>query len=180
MPYLVAAVVVVGVLCVIDLLLTLGVIRRLREHTELLSAQAGASMPESAMITAGQKPDAFAAIDLDGQPVEQDSTAPRLVGFLSTTCQACIERLPTFVDHAARFPGGRPQVLAIVVGSPPDTDGFTRDLAGAARVVVEEPGGRIATAFQVTGYPSWCALDEHGVVQDSGLGFDRLPLAVTA
>jgi thiol-disulfide isomerase/thioredoxin len=180
MPYLVAAVVVVGALCVVDLLLTLGVIRRLREHTELLSKRPGPSVPEHASLTAGQRPAAFAAVDTDGQKVDQHSTAARLIGFFSTNCPACKDLLPTFVEYAERFPGGRAQVLAVVGGTPPDTDAFTRDLTGAARVVVEEPQGTVATAFQVTGYPAWCLLDEHGVVQDSGLGFDRLPLAVPA
>ena len=38
MPILIAAVVVVGCLCLLDLLLTFGVIRRLREHTSMLTA----------------------------------------------------------------------------------------------------------------------------------------------
>jgi peroxiredoxin len=180
MPYLIAAVVVVGALCLVDLLLTLGVIRRLREHTELLSARSGPSMPEQATITAGDRPAAFTAEDTDGEPVDRDSPAPRLLGFFSTSCPACTEMLPTFVEHAARFPGGRPQVLAVVAGAPPDIHELTNDLVGVARVVVEEPQGPVATAFEVTGYPTWCLLDEHGVVRDSGLGFDRLPLAVPA
>ena len=37
MPIVIAAVTIVGVLCVLDLLLTFGVIRRLREHTAMLA-----------------------------------------------------------------------------------------------------------------------------------------------
>ena len=41
--FLTAAVVVVGVIAAVDLLLTLGVIRRLREHTELIGSGGGRS-----------------------------------------------------------------------------------------------------------------------------------------
>ena len=41
MPILIAAVVVVGGLCLLDLLLTFGVIRRLREHTSMLTGAGG-------------------------------------------------------------------------------------------------------------------------------------------
>jgi thiol-disulfide isomerase/thioredoxin len=181
MPYLIAAVIVVGALCVLDLLLTLGVIRRLREHTELLSRRPTETGTSNAIIAAGQTPGAFAAEDTDGLSVRHDDgRAPQLVGFFSPDCPACRELLPKFVEHAARYPGGRPQVLAVVTGSGPGVDDLAGQLTGVARVVVEEAGGPVSAAFQVTGSPAWCVLDEHGVVQDGGLGFDRLPLAVPA
>lgn len=37
MPFLITAVVLVGLLCALDLVLGLGVIKRLREHTEMLN-----------------------------------------------------------------------------------------------------------------------------------------------
>lgn len=41
MPFLVTAVVLVGLLCAVDLLLTFAVLRRLREHTEELGRLSG-------------------------------------------------------------------------------------------------------------------------------------------
>jgi thiol-disulfide isomerase/thioredoxin len=176
MAYLAVVVVALGVLCTFDLLLTLGAIRRLREHTGSLSAR-GSESP-NAIVAAGQRPKPFAAVDTHGLPVhaEVDGT-PLLVAFFSPECAPCRELLPEFVAHAARFPGGRPQVLAVISDGPGATE-FTRDLVGVARVVVEEPQGPVSTAFQVTGSPAWCLLDSRGVVQDSGSGIDRVPLAV--
>jgi hypothetical protein len=45
MAFLAAELVIVGVLCVLNLLLTFGVIRRLREHEELISRSAHQVMP---------------------------------------------------------------------------------------------------------------------------------------
>ena len=59
---LIGAVVVVGVLCLIDLLLTFGVIRRLREHTTMLAGfQPGGDRVTG--LAAGGTPAAFTATD---------------------------------------------------------------------------------------------------------------------
>jgi hypothetical protein len=69
MPVLIGAVVVVGVLCLIDLLLTFGVIRRLREHTAMLARfQPGGD--QVAGLTAGGTPEAFTATDNEGAVVQ--------------------------------------------------------------------------------------------------------------
>src|SRR6266540_695110 len=54
MRYLAAAVVLVGLLCSIDLILTLGVIKRLREHGEVLSRRGpwmSAILPAGSMVS---------------------------------------------------------------------------------------------------------------------------------
>ena len=67
MPLLIAAIIVVGCLCLLDLLLTFGLLRRLREHAELLAGGMPASPPPG--LTAGEQPAAFTAVSTSGQAV---------------------------------------------------------------------------------------------------------------
>lgn len=167
MVYLAAAVVVVGVLCVLNLLLTYGVIRRLREHNELLG-QRRAGMPDL-VIGAGSAVGAFTASTIDGDPLNVDDLATgTLVGFFSPGCSACVEQLPRFVDVAAAHPGGQDRVLAVVVGSEDGAAEYVSSLSPKARVVVEPHGSEIEKAFTVKGYPVFALVGAGGVVTVSG------------
>lgn len=180
MPYLAVTVAVVGVLCVLNLLLTTGVIRRLREHTELLSTRGGE--PPYEIIAAGERPGEFAATDVDGLPVRRDDVeGSAVVAFFSPDCPACTEGLPGFVEFAGRFPGGREKVLAVVAGgladdgSPAtDAEALITALRAVTRVVPEEPEGRVAAAFGIGAFPSWVQM-EGSLVGASGVGMERLP-----
>jgi hypothetical protein len=167
MPYLIAAIVVVAVLCVLDLLLTYGVIRRLREHTELL-AQRPARMPD-VIIGAGSTVGGFTATTVDGDELTADGLEPgTLVGFFSPGCRACVEQLPRFVAAAAAHPGGQDRVLAVVVGAAEDTTEQVAALTPKARVVVAEHGSEIEKAFAVSGYPGFALIGDAHVVTVSG------------
>jgi len=176
MPYLASAVVVVGALGLVNLLLTLAVIRRLRQHTELLSNRPAG--PEGGVLAAGERPGDFDAVDTDGLPVTAGPDGPRLVGFFSPECEPCKAKLPDFAEQVAGYPGGPARVLAVVAGDGPGITDFAGALAPVARVVVEPSDGPLTTAFQVSAFPAWCVLDELGVVQHSGVGLDRLPIPV--
>ncbi|HET6856330.1 MAG TPA: hypothetical protein VFH94_04445, partial [Streptomyces sp.] len=66
MPFVIATVVLVGLLCTLDLVLTVGVIKRLREHTELLAKQGGGRMS----LGPGDEVGAFSATTVDGEPAD--------------------------------------------------------------------------------------------------------------
>jgi hypothetical protein len=167
MPYLIAAVVVVGVLCVLDLLLTYGVIRRLREHTELLSKRP-AGMPDI-IIGPGSTVGWFTATTVEGDALSaEDLPADTLVGFFSPGCGACGEKLPKFVDAAAAHPGGQEHVLAVVIGSEEDSKEQVAALSPKARVVVAQHGHEIENAFEVKGYPGFVLVGDDLVVKVSG------------
>jgi peroxiredoxin len=179
MPYLVAAVVLASALGTLNLLLTLAVIRRLREHTELL-ARRGADAG-SGIIEAGQTPADFAVTDTDDGVVRrEDLGGDVLVAFFSPDCRACAEALPRFVTQSVEFPGGRNQVLAVVTGDGPDVPELADRLTSVARVVVDGVDGGLATAFQARAFPSWCLLDATGTVARSGSGWTELPVPVAA
>ena len=173
MAYLVAAVVLVGAIATVNLLLTVGVVRRLREHTAELAARrddpAGpAGLPVGAPV--GE----FAATGVSGRPVTRAMLdRPALVGFFSPGCAPCKEKLPDFVAQAARRPGGPDAVLAVVVGDPAEAAESVAALRPVATVVVEPEDGPLQWAFAIGGFPTF-VLVEDGVVAASD---DVLPPA---
>jgi hypothetical protein len=174
-PYLVAAVFLIGMIATVNLILTYGAIRRLREHNERLTTLATAGFePPPLMLDAGAMPREFAAVAVDNEPVTQDSMAGGgLVGFFSPDCAPCKEQLPLFAKRAAEY--GRPQVLAVAVGSPDATRAMVEQLVPVANVVVETAGGPLQLAFAVNGFPAMCVLDGDGRIAASASALDQLP-----
>lgn len=172
MPYLVAAVVLVGALCAVNLLLTLAVIRRLREHSARLDADRPARPP---LVTAGTALPEFASAASDGTELSREFfTGPTLVGMFSTTCSACHERLPEFTAKARSLGPGR--ALAVVVDDQRDAGAFTAALTPVATLAVEPPDGPLAKAFQVTFFPAFYLVDDRAVITAAALTPDELPL----
>jgi hypothetical protein len=137
LPYLVASVVFVGVLCALDLILTLAIVRRLREHAALL-AVGGAAAPFTPPGTALPE---FTAASLDCTAVTRAFfTEPAVVGMFSTTCASCRERLPEFADRVRPLDARR--VLAVIEGDRDDAEPFVTLLSPVATVVVEPARGR--------------------------------------
>ncbi|MGJ6963784.1 peroxiredoxin family protein [Streptosporangium sp. G11] len=163
MPYLAAAVVLLGVLCLLNLLLTIGILRRMR-------AQAVLANPLSA-LGPGSSIGEFGAVTTHGEPVSHD-TLTGVVGFFSADCEACHELLPRFVEHARKL--GRENVLAVFGG---DDEAAVRALTPVARVVVaDRDGGPVARAFQNTWTPAlYLVGDDHRVVA-TGARMEELPL----
>src|SRR4051794_30448972 len=106
MLFLIAAVVLLGALVVVNLVLTLGIVWRLREHADLigkaLSGEATADPDRGYFIMrAGSPLPAFSATTVDGAVAP--NTGPLLIGFFSSTCSACVQRLPGFIEYAKAF-----------------------------------------------------------------------------
>lgn len=178
MPVLISVTVLVGALALVDLVLTFGVVRRLREHTELLDRLSGNG---PVMTPAGGTAADFAATTANGEPVSRDLlSGTTLLGVLSPDCPACREKLPRFAELARDHPGGRGQVLAVVV-APSDDEAapVVAELAGVARVVRDAGGGPVTSAFAVHGYPAFALLGPGGTVLASGSDLAELaPAAV--
>jgi thiol-disulfide isomerase/thioredoxin len=171
MPYLVAAVVLVGLLCLFDLVLTLGVIRRLREHTEKLAALDGPR--DDTVMPAGSLVRPFTAATTTGGEVSRDTLrGPTLVGFFTPGCTPCLERVPEFVAYARDFPGA---VVAVAVGDATETAGLVGSLRDVADVVTEPQDGPVQSAFGVGGYPALCLVDGAGLVLAGGTTMRDLP-----
>jgi thiol-disulfide isomerase/thioredoxin len=177
MPIVIAAVALVGILCLLDLLLTFGVIRRLREHTALLSAGVGRPVPVIG-LSDGEHPGAFSTLTTGGEPV-RGTTGLRVVAFFSSQCSVCPVRAPTFANYLSAHRVSRESVLAISVGPGSTPPSYLSEMAQAAQICVEKPGSEIAQAFKVNAYPSFILLDADGAVAMSGPDPAALPQPAT-
>lgn len=178
MPAIIAALSVVGLLCLADLLLTFGVIQRLREHTEMLrDRQIPAGRPVIG-LPAGRAPEPFTLVTYDGVAV----TGPaglRLVGFFSASCLVCPERAAPFAAYARSHQLAPDETLAILqVPDGAATPSYLSELVEVARVSVQPHDNPVAKAFAVAGFPAFCLLDTDGAVVSSG--YDPAALAAPA
>ncbi|MFI1256226.1 hypothetical protein ACH4U6_20965 [Streptomyces netropsis] len=154
MVYLAIALVAVAALCALDLLLTLAVLRRLRDRP------AAPAMTEEGGIAVGAAVGPFATQCTEGAPLtEKDLGDGAVVSFFSPGCSPCRRKLPVFVQQATALQGRR-QVIAVVVTSSgrPDEEAeahaMAEQLAAVARVVREDAEGPCTTAFGVQAFPS--------------------------
>jgi thiol-disulfide isomerase/thioredoxin len=182
MPFSDAEATVIGVLCLVNIALTLGVVRRLGEHGRLLAQRAvPPAEPGAIGISPGTRVGDFAVISADGRPVSRtDLTGPTLVGFMAPGCPACEFSLPSFITRAESVPGGRDNVLAVVMGSREGSREVCDRLAPVARIVTEEEeGGPLVRAFGVGGLPAFALLSGSTVVASHSLP-ERLPDTTSA
>jgi hypothetical protein len=174
MAFLAAAVAVLAMITLVNVLLTVGVIRRLREHAsrlELIDGPAGLVLRSGPGTAVGE----FATVTTEGEPVSLAGLgSDTVVAVLSSECAPCHELLPKFVDYAATLPGGRDRVLAVALGTEADTRELVVALGPVARVVVEDEHGAIVNAFGVRAYPSVFVIDGTGTIIASGGDIDTL------
>ncbi|SCL73734.1 TlpA family protein disulfide reductase [Micromonospora peucetia] len=177
MALLTVAVVLVAALGLLNLVLTLGVVRRLREHTELLSDRQ--SQPPAVMLEAGSAPGDFVSTTVDGEVRTRADLPPMtLVAFMTPSCEHCAEQVPLLIDRARTMPGGAEHVWIVVVGKGGETEAYAAQFAGLATVFIEPGSGALPLAFGVKGYPAFGLLDERGVVASAAFGIARLDLPV--
>jgi thiol-disulfide isomerase/thioredoxin len=174
MPFVTAAVIIVGVLCAVDLLLTYGVIRRLREHTRRLAAL-GTGGIASLTLTKGSTIHPFSATDRTAAALSRATfTEQTLVGFFTPGCTPCEDLLPGFLSAAGRWRDLSHPVLAVVAPAPGDDGTYAERLALVARVVVGEDASAVAAAFEVRGFPVVCLVGDGGVVVEDTVDLERL------
>ncbi|MBO3748318.1 hypothetical protein J5X84_19770 [Streptosporangiaceae bacterium NEAU-GS5] len=166
---LLVAVVVLTVLTLVNLLLVLGLVRRIREYEARSAVPSGP--PSQIMKPVGSRVGRFETRSADGAEVSDAVLLkPSLVGFLSPGCDACHDRLDAFRAAAAAHDG---PVLAVVVRDGGDMEEMVEAVRGAAIVIEEDIGGPVTMAFGVVGFPVFARLGPGGVVLASGF---ELPL----
>lgn len=160
MTALTIAVVLVGALCVLDLLLTFGVIRRLREQSRTTNSRPGDGPP---VLTAPVGTE----VHVPDVPLEEET----LVAFLSPSCGACADQLPDLIAEAR----GRERVVAVVFDPEGTGTELVDRLGEVARVLVERStDDALLRAFRVTGYPAFC-LVRAGVITATTIRVADLP-----
>jgi hypothetical protein len=174
MGYLIVAVLLVGAVGLVNLVLILGILRRLREHTTALSRF---TLTESDPIVArpGSVVGAFTATTTTaGRIGTADLTPGTLVGFFSPDCPACVGGLPDFLERARGLSAGGAEALAVVIGTEPDVTAIRDQLEPFARVVVEPAEGAVSRAFSVNGYPAYLRIGAGATIDASGFDLKML------
>ncbi len=159
MTVLIAAVCILSALVLFNLLLSFGLVRRMRLSSE--GAEVTSGPPAGARISP------FSARALDGVSIsERDLVAgPLIVGFFQTGCQPCVAVKEQLIAGGAREP-----LVVFVQGDPDDpaSHALAQQLATVARwVAVVEHDSPPTRAFAVAAYPTLIRLDG-GVVQAAG------------
>ncbi|WP_282692499.1 redoxin domain-containing protein [Streptomyces sp. CC208A] len=175
MPFLAAAVALLTILCLLNLVLTFGVIRKLR----LQADQRASAAADELMLPPGSPVPDFTAVTTAGETVTRDTLGETLIGFFSPDCTACAERLPKFVELARELDGDR-SVLAVVHAEKGEAAEEIAALAAVGHVVVEPQQGPMGTLFKVEGYPIFALLPGDGPVTATAFDLDRLPLRATS
>ncbi|MEU7854284.1 hypothetical protein [Nonomuraea sp. NPDC049141] len=181
MPYLIAIVALVGILCLVDLLLTLGVVRRIREQTKLIDALyevvgtgALAGAGGGGGLAVGEVVGDFDATTMDGTGVTRDLLAEgTVVTFLSPDCKGCHEQLPELASWAAGQ--DRSRVLAVVDDRSGDPEQLVTTLSPVAQVITGDAFSQVAGAFQVQSFPSFFQVAAGGRLLATASRISRLP-----
>lgn len=158
---LLAAVLVLTVLVLLNLALTLAVIRRLRQQMadqerwgmQSLSPPVGTPIPD------------FTAETTDGTTITADTlrTGRALIAFLSIGCTACHEQMPQLREHVTALRAAGDHVLvAVNAGQASDSD-LISAFTGVAPVVAEGEGRPVAAAFGIDGYPTYVMVEDGSV-----------------
>jgi hypothetical protein len=177
MSFLYTAVALVGALAAVNLTLTYGVIRRLREHTGLLSSRRG-PVSSDLLRPIGSTVDEFTAVADDGTVLSRDRLGPAtLVAFFVPGCRPCAALLPRFIASAA---GRVPGTTLAVVAEGDDVDGYREQLAAVATVIGGGQARPLTEAFDVNGFPAVCLVGPGGTVTASGEHLLETPQPVAA
>ncbi|NUW44463.1 TlpA disulfide reductase family protein [Nonomuraea rhodomycinica] len=157
--------VLTGIVCVLNLLLLLALARRVRDLAAEVARTRDTGTARDGFLAIGERPADFTARTVDGRQVTPDAlTAGTLVGFFSTSCGACREKIPAFVEQARELRDQGRLALAVVVTGPEDPRSYVERLEETARVVVEDHEGPVGRAFKVSAFPSFGVIGEHARV----------------
>lgn len=177
-PVLVAVLVLLGLLLVLNLLLTTAVIRKLRRHDELLRDFNGPSpLPR---ITAGDAVPAFSTQAIDGPLTAADlATAPTLIAFAAPGCSGCEEARPALIELLADRRQRGEEGWVVIADDQGDGGTLVGEFGAHARVVVEHPGdGPLHQALGVSAYPNYVLVGAGGRVARVGADLAEVAAAV--
>ncbi|MFC7546072.1 TlpA family protein disulfide reductase [Plantactinospora sp. GCM10030261] len=165
MPFLVAALALVGAVSLLNLILTTAIVRRMRGYEQTPPSRLGydvlGGLPEGAAL-----PTFTGGAAGGGTVTDSDLRGrPAVVGFLSSDCPSCLEQAPTFAAAArATIERGGRAIAVIIEGADP-VDALTA-AAGPATTVYEpvDRTGPMTRAFAVETFPTFFVIDEAGTV----------------
>jgi hypothetical protein len=171
---LVAIVVLLAVLVVANMLLTWGMLRRLRTLQEQVAA-GSVPAPENGLYPGDEAPD-FSALTPAGDTVTRDEVVrgETVLVFLSPHCEACETHLPS-VRELGRGADGSPAALAVIDGTREESGHLMTGLQGDVPVLFAPRGTTdLLERYQVNTYPSSYVVGADGRITASHLDLDEL------
>ncbi|MBC6459168.1 TlpA family protein disulfide reductase [Actinomadura sp. HBU206391] len=169
MTLVVAAIVVLGGLVALNLLLTFGIVRRLRTYESERSQ--GHGMSEKAPgLPLGAEVSAFTAETTQGRKVTaEDLSGERtLVGFFSTDCGVCLPRVPSFVAAVRDRSAETTRALAVIKSGDEDPAELLAALKDDVEVVLHTGPGGIGSAFAADAFPWFYLVGPDATILGSG------------
>lgn len=151
---LVSAVVVLAVVVVLNLVLTLALIGRLRTLTAAASAPRASHLDGPAIGSPVPRIE-IAAVGGTVVDTAEASAEELLVAFVAAGCTPCHEQLPALRSLVASRAGQGGRAVVVVLAPDGDAEEFVTAFDGVAPVAVEGDEATIARAFEVTGYPAY-------------------------
>ncbi|HST63897.1 MAG TPA: redoxin family protein [Mycobacteriales bacterium] len=176
MSVLAAAVAVLTVVTLVNLLLLLGVVRRLRATAVPARAADpfGLSDAEPLVLPAGSPLPDVTLPGADGTPLRLRGLADRrvLLAFLSQGCGSCHLELPRVRDLAARAAADGAAVVVVVLTEQGDPE-LEEPFAGIATVTRDGLLGPLSREFGITSFPSYLVF-ERDALTGSAFTVDRV------
>lgn len=155
------------VVVLLNLLLTLGLARRIRNT----------AFPLMESLKIGQKAPNFSALTLQGSTITLADYAGHAAAFVfvSPHCAPCREELPHLRDLAPKAGGYGAELVLVSDEGEETTRPFVEGTVDGLTVLVA-PRDRnpLFRDYKVPGTPSFYLLDEHGKVQATGIGVSDL------
>ncbi|MFF7023360.1 hypothetical protein ACFY97_20485 [Streptomyces klenkii] len=176
---------VLAALCIVlalatagHLLVTFGLVRRLRAHTDLLDQLTNNT---DRLLPPGTPVPSFTTRTTDGDPLTQaDLRHPAAVALLAVDCPHCRTNLPDFVAYVQGAGYSRDHVLAVVTTAEHTDPAARRDmldaLAPVATVVCEDAAtGTVTGAFGAQAFPSFYLTHADATLTTGSHAVRRLP-----
>jgi hypothetical protein len=165
---LVAIIALLAVLVVGNVLLTWGMLRRLRTLQDQVDT-AFTPPTENGLHPGDEAPD-FSALTPAGDAVTRDEVVrgETVLVFLSPHCEACEAHLPSVREMG-------PTAVAIIDGTPEESGHLVEGLRGAVPVLFAPRGTTdLLQRYRVNAYPSYYAVGADGRITAGRIGLDEL------
>ncbi|HLZ57474.1 MAG TPA: TlpA disulfide reductase family protein [Ktedonosporobacter sp.] len=156
--------ILVWIVVIANLVLTLALIRRINASPDPMAGI------ETGLPVGTPAPD-FSAKTLEGQTVTlADSIGhPITFVFVATHCEPCHALLPTLKTLAPQARAAGTTLVLVSDGSQQETEKMMQEVAGQVVIVVAPRHEHsLFNDYQINMTPSYCALDEKGVVVAAG------------
>jgi hypothetical protein len=163
-------------LCLVNLLLMLGIVRRLRDHEsriQEMSMQRGPDWhPIDPIPSVGESIEEFTAETVDGAAIDHRSVFGATAVFLDANCDSCHDRIPEIAQWAKG--GERARIFAFVNGQDEEKAEIIAALNPVTQVVSDTFQLHVTKSFRVRKFPAYLALDNRGTITAAGEDFHTL------